>query len=119
MFLKQPTLADTLRATAKNLATCSGTLPPYLAIVQFAPVRQGDFDWIELRAWYRTLMQLVPATWHQADMNEAINRLGFAFTNQLDLEAFKARAVSAGVPAAALFLFVAPIAQVHAQDADR
>src|SRR6476660_8932450 len=46
MFLKQPTLADTVRATATNLATCSGTLSPYLAIVQFAPVRQGDFDWI-------------------------------------------------------------------------
>lgn len=113
MFLKQPTLADTLRGTAKSLATCSGTIPPYLAIVQLAPVRQGDVDWIELRAWYRTLMQLVPATWHQADMNQAINRLGFAFTNQPDLEAFQARAVSAGVPAAALFLFVAPIAQVH------
>jgi hypothetical protein len=101
-----PEMADTARATARTLMTCTDHLNPYLGYVFTASVRKGDYDWVQLRGWYRTLFASAPAKWISADMDESRDRLAFAFTNTADLEEFKAAAIRLGVPEAALVLFL-------------
>ena len=113
MFLKDTTLADSLRATADKLLTCPGSVPPGLVIARYAPVRQGDFDWLELHSWWNVLMFSVPATWHSADIDEGRNRLYLEFQTQAEGDAFRPVAVAAGVPSAAMILGVGGIPQAH------
>jgi len=115
MFLKNVAQADTARATARALATCAGDAVPYLAVVSAAGVRRGDYDWVELRRWYRSLKSqpLVGVAW--TDMDENINRLAFSFLTQEALVAFQVRASSLGVPLGALALSVgSPVIPVNA-----
>lgn len=105
IFLKQPALADTGRASARTLAACPGeTLTNLWTIVQFAPVRQGQYDWVELRRWYVQLLDQGSGGMYMSDMDESINRLSFRFETQSALDAFRARAQAIGVPTAALSL---------------
>lgn len=104
-YLKQPALADTARGAARTLAACPGeTLANLWAIVQAAPVRQGQYDWVELRRWYMQLLNDGSGGMYTSDIDESINRLSFAFQTQAALDAFRARAQAIGVPVAALSL---------------
>lgn len=106
-FLKQPALADTVRGTARTLAACPGeTLTNLWAIVESAPVRQGQYDWVELRRWYMQLINDGSGGMYMSDIDESINRLAFFFQTQAALEAFRARAQAIGVPTAALSLSI-------------
>ena len=106
-FLKQPALADTARGTARTLAACPGeTLTNLWAIVQSAPIRQGQYDWVELRRWYMQLINDGSGGMYMSDIDESINRLAFAFATQAALDAFRARAQAIGVPTAALSLSI-------------
>jgi hypothetical protein len=104
MYLKDVAEADAARGTAAALASCSGTLQPYLDLAQSASVRRGNYDWIELRAWYLDIQML--DGWISADMNENTNRLEFEFVASAELERFRTGALSRGVPAAALALSI-------------
>lgn len=106
-YLKQPDLADTVRASARTLAGCPGeTLTNLWTIVQYAPVRQGQYDWLELRRWYSQLLDYGANGMYMSDIDESINRLSFAFETQSALDAFRARAQAIGVPTAALSLSI-------------
>ena len=105
MFLKQPALADTARASARTLAVCPGeTLTNLWSMIQFAEVRQGQYDWVELRRWYVELLSQGSGGMYMCDISESINRLSFWFETQNALDTFRARAQAIGVPAAALSL---------------
>jgi len=108
MFFKQPTLADSARGIARTLARCTNN--EYWArlwsLVQTVEVRRGDYDWIELRKWYAVLLK---SSWDGVlggGISERTNRLGYAFSTQTALDAFRVRARSLGVPLAMLSLSV-------------
>lgn len=105
-YLKDPTKADTVRATAATLATCDGMSNQYLPFFATASVRQGQYDWIELRGWYRALQVAPPGGWQSSDMDEAENRLAFEFLTQAALDQFRATARAMGVPDDALSLTI-------------
>ncbi len=107
VFFKHIELADTARATAKTLSQCSGEVVWFLTNVQFALARQGDYDWIELRGWYRLLLAGALGL-TTADMDERNNRLSFGFVSDSALAVFRTRAESLGVPVGALSLSVHP-----------
>jgi hypothetical protein len=109
MWLKHPDQEDAFRRAASILESCAGGPFPYVANAHYAAVHQGTYDWIELRAWYRVVLNIKPFTAHSSDMDEARNRLSYAFTTEAELVAFRARAIAAGVPAGALYLDVQPL----------
>jgi hypothetical protein len=87
------------------LTGCSGeTLTNLWTIVQFAPVRQGQYDWVELRGWYTQLLNQGLSGWYMADISESMNRVSFWFETQSALDAFRVSAQAIGVPVAALSL---------------
>jgi hypothetical protein len=107
MYLKQPSLADTVRGTARALAACPGdVLENVWSIVQHVEIRQGQYDWVELRGWYTLLLRsgVTSSGLFTADIDEGINRLAFTFSSQATLDSFRARALTLGVPDAALDL---------------
>ncbi|MHB8838338.1 MAG: hypothetical protein ACYC7F_05235 [Gemmatimonadaceae bacterium] len=106
MFLKNVTQADTARATARALTTCTGDAVPYLSVVIGAAVRRGDYDWVELRRWYRLMSGQNLVGLVSSDMDERVNRLAYTFLTQEALVAFQVRASSLGVPLGALALSV-------------
>jgi len=92
---------------ARTLAACPGeTLTNLWAIVQGAPVRQGQYDWLELRRWYSQLLDYGANGMYMSDIDEGINRLSFAFDSQTALDVFRSRAQAIGVPIAALSLSI-------------
>ena len=114
LYLKQPAVSDSARVIAQLLRTCPSD-PQQLQILwglaATVPVRQAQFDWIELRRWYAILLNTGSSDLVSADINEALNRLSFTFKTSAGIDAFKARAQALGVPADALTLSVsAPIA---------
>lgn len=110
MFLKQPTLVDSARRTARRIsAACPND--EYAArlwsLVQSDSIRQGRYDWIELRSQYAVILKRVP--WdgvRSGGISEAVNRLTFSFVNQAALDAFRTRARVVGVPEEMLALRV-------------
>ncbi len=104
LYLKRPDQVDAFRSTAQVLSACPGQFLPYLIEAEYAPVRQGEYDWVEMRRWYRLLRATVPSTWNTADMNEGTNRLAFTFRTDSALATFRARAIAAGVPDGVLSL---------------
>lgn len=110
MYLKQPSLADSARRTAQRIsAACSND--EYAArlwsLVQTVAIRQGRYDWIELRSQWAVVLKHVP--WdgvRSGGISEAVNRLKLSFTNQGALDTFRARAVAAKVPLDMLVLEV-------------
>jgi hypothetical protein len=108
VWLKHPEEEAELRRTTDILETCSSGSFPYLAYLHSAPIRKGDYDWVELRTWYRALLDIRPFTANSADMDEGSNRLAFSFGTDAELNAFRARALAAGVPANAFYLSIAP-----------
>ncbi len=86
--------------------SCPNGSVPTVNYVLNTHVRKGDYDWIQLRGWYRSLSSAAPAGWFTADIDEARNRLAFQFTSAADLEAFRAAAQRLGVPAGALLLSI-------------
>jgi len=106
-FLKQPALVDTVRGIARTLAACTQDEWRRLwEIVQHADVRQGQYDWTELRRWYALLLTIENAGWRSADIDEGVNRLSYEFATSAALEEFRTRAEALGVPAAAVILKV-------------
>jgi hypothetical protein len=106
-FLKEPALADTVREMARVLAPCSSELLSGVwTVIQHADVRQGQYDWIELRRWYAILLKVENAGFRSLDIDEAVNRLSYAFMTEAALESFRSRAEALGVPKAALVLKV-------------
>lgn len=105
-FLKDPAKADTARATAVTLASCDGVYNQYLPFFATASVRQGKYDWIELRRWYLALQAAPVLLWHVSDMDESENRLEFEFQTQAALDQFRAMARGLGVPDDALSLTI-------------
>jgi hypothetical protein len=106
MFLKNVSQVDTARATARALTTCAGEAVPYLTIVMGAAVRRGDYDWVELRRWYRLMSGQNLLGLVSTDMDERVNRLSYTFLTHEALVAFQVRASSLGVPLGALALSV-------------
>jgi hypothetical protein len=106
-FLKQPALADSARAIARTLAACTEPDGRRLwEIVERAEVRQGQYDWIELRRWYAQLLTVESAGWNSADIDEGANRLSYKFATSAKLEIFRRRAEALGIPGSALVLKV-------------
>jgi hypothetical protein len=107
LFLKEPRLADTMRSVARALASCPADNWGRLwQIVQHAEVRQGQYDWTELRRWYDILLKVENAGFYSLDIDEGVNRLSYSFGTSAALEAFRRRAEALGVPSAALILKV-------------
>jgi hypothetical protein len=110
MFLKRPELADSVRRMARAVAECPSDGNARLwSLLQTVAVRQGDYDWIELQAQYDVLLKR--ASWdgvNSADIDEGRNRLAYSIATQVALDAFRARAVSLGVPSGMLVLSVNP-----------
>lgn len=105
VFLKRPELADTTRGVARTLAACPGeTLGNLWRTVQFAEVRQGQFDWIELRHWSTVLLDVGTAGICTGAIGGGVNRLVYTFGTSAALEAFRSRAAALGVPPAVLVL---------------
>lgn len=106
-FLKQPALTDTVRGLARTLAACTdGDWRRLWEIIEHAEVRQGQYDWIELRRWYAVLLNVENAGWHTAGIDEGVNRLSYRFATSTALESFRRRADALGVPSSVLILTV-------------
>jgi hypothetical protein len=107
-FLKEPLLVDSARGVARILSSCPGdtTWRRMWEIIAHAEVRQGQYDWIELRRWYATLLQTGVTGVLSWDIDEGTNRLSYGFATRTALELFRRRAEALGVPAAAMNLRV-------------
>lgn len=104
-FLKEPARADSVRRMARTLAACPGDKQPDLwMVLQTVPVREGAYDWVELRKWYAVLLKVPWDGVVSGDIDEAVNRLAYGFDTQTALDAFRRRALSLGVPRAMLVL---------------
>ncbi len=98
-FLKQPAFADSVRRIARTLASCPNDQRPRLwMFLQTVPVRQGDYDWIELRRWHAALLKIPWDGVSSGGIAEGQDRLHYGFLTQAALEAFRARALALGVP---------------------
>ena len=107
IYLKTPALLDSARLVARMLASCPDDgLANLWLIVQGASVRQGQYDWIELRHWYAVVLNDGVGGMYLSDINESINRLSFEFATQAALDAFRTRAQAVGVPLGVLDLTV-------------
>jgi len=104
VWMKDPSQASEMARTANVLAACPSGGIPYLALLQGGNVMRGAYDWVELRTWYRQILASGPFGGNSADIDEGVNRLTFTFTTQAELEQFRARVTSLGVPAGALNL---------------
>jgi hypothetical protein len=107
-FLKQPAFADSVRGLARTLSSCLGdtTWRRMWDIVARAEIRQGQYDWLELRHWYAVLLNAGSTGLYSSDIDEGVNRLSYGFATTAALELFQKRADALGVPAAALILKV-------------
>ena len=79
MWLAYPHRVADTRTAASRLAACNGVKVSNLVFIQTAPVHHGRFDYVQLRRWYRVL-QSEPWLWGGVD--EARNRLEFAFATE-------------------------------------
>ena len=101
--------SPTVREMARVLAPCSSELLSAVwTTIQRADVRQGQYDWIELRRWYAILLKVESDGLRSLDIDEGVNRLSYTFTTAPALESFRSRAEALGVPLAALVLKVEP-----------
>lgn len=104
-FLKKPARADSVRLLARTLAACPRDDNQRLwMLLQTVPVRQGAYDWVELRKWYAVLLKVPWDGVVLGDIDEGVNRLAYGFETQTALEAFRRRALAVGVPRAMLVL---------------
>jgi hypothetical protein len=98
-FLKQPAFADSVRRMARTLSSCPHDQKPRLwMILQTVPVRQGDYDGIELRKWFAALLKIPWDGVELGGIDEGQNRLHYGFLTQTALDAFRAGALALGVP---------------------
>jgi hypothetical protein len=113
-FLKQPAFADSVRRMARTLASCPHDQNPQLWIyLQTVPVRQGDYDWIELRKWFAALLKILWGGVSVGGIAEGQDRPHFGFLTQAALEALRARALALGVPRQMLILGIERIESVR------
>ena len=108
VFLKHPDFAETVRESARRLGSCPNrpVSTTWLYLIQNNTPQKAEYDWVELRGWYKQLSAL--RGWRTADINEGHNRLEFWFLNETDREAFRAIARVFGVPHDALDLRAYP-----------
>jgi hypothetical protein len=99
---------------ARTLASCPHDQNPQLWIyLQTVPVRQGDYDWIELRKWFAALLKILWGGVSVGGIAEGQDRPHFGFLTQAALEALRARALALGVPRQMLILGIERIESVR------
>lgn len=108
LFLTHPDFEETVRESARRLGSCPNrqvsTL--YLYLIQHNEVRKARYDWVELRRWYTQLQGLDAGGWIGSDIDEANNRLLFAFVSQPALDVFRGKARALGIPNDAIALTI-------------
>ena len=102
MFLVHPDRLQDARQVAATLTQCAGRHVAFLGYVAQSPVRQGQYDWLQLTAWRRRIetdhsFQLV-----FTDIDENVNRLGIGVPTEADRLQLLKRLSALGIPEAAV-----------------
>jgi hypothetical protein len=114
LYLQQPALADTARATAAVLGACPGAQEPTLwAIIQTVPARRVSYSWLQLRAWLQQLLRGGTEGLVYAGIDVLGNRVGLGVRSQNDVDEFRSRARGLNIPEAALSVSVSGAAGAH------